>query len=747
MMKESTIRTGVHVLLVAAFASLLLYWPAILFPSIVGKMIVFRTAIEIAFALYVWLLVRDYERYKPVLNGITIALVLFGAVLGVAAVFGLSLYHSFWGTLDRMDGLFSYVHYVLLYVVVTGVYKDKESWLRLCRVFIIMASVLGGLALYGYVWRHDIAFVSGNQAFLAQALVFSVYLAVFLLVEVAAKGLRRVAPWAWFGLAFFALIMLFTTAIRGAMLGMIGGIGLGVAWYALRNPRRTIRYGAIGLIIAGVCAITGIFALKDSPIIIAIRPLERLSNLSLADASVSTRLNAWQTAVRAIQDRPILGWGPEQYQAAFNTHFNPAFLSSVGESIWFDKAHNIVLDIAVSSGLVGLAAYLMLIGVAFRACWRYYRLQPLRGIILTCALVSYIIFNLTLFDTMYSLIPFMLLLAGLSAISKNNEEQPKHTVCISPRIIRSTGIGIAGIMIFLGLYGNVLLYPTVVAARDAQVQSLAARPFVQIANTLEPALRRPVYASRDIGVFSTQILDGYISDDAVATSKRFHDSAASVAHVLERARQINPHDLKTMIALMSVYSMQQQFDKAEAVYDSMVAAFPTIPNVYFHGAVAAITAGRNDEAVERGRAGLALNEESGSSHWQYGVVLALTDHTEEALAEFERSMERNDFHPKPEEAFKVALTYRSMGDAAKTTRWYEISISEAYTLIKHNRDSVSTNITYIQALLANIQVETAQERLDFLLENRPAWADELKAFVESLGVKSEVSNDSSDSSK
>ncbi|HLD09609.1 MAG TPA: O-antigen ligase family protein, partial [Methylophilaceae bacterium] len=284
-----------------------------------------------------------------------------------------------------------------------------------------MASVLGGLALYGYLWRHDIAFVTGNQAFLAQALLFSVYFAGFLWVEAVAKGFRRIEPWVWLGFALFALIMLFITAIRGAMLGMVAGIGLGVAWYALRNPRRTIRYGAIGLIVAGLCAITGIFVLKDSPIITAIRPLERLSQLNVADTSVSTRLNAWKTAVRAIQDRPVLGWGPEQYQAAFNTHFNPAFLSSVGESIWFDKAHNIVLDIAVSSGFVGLAAYLWLIVMAFRACWYYYRVQPLHGIIVTCALVSYLIFNLTLFDTMYSLIPFMLLLAGLSVLSNHSE--------------------------------------------------------------------------------------------------------------------------------------------------------------------------------------------------------------------------------------------------------------------------------------------------------------------------------------
>lgn len=87
--------------------------------------------------------------------------------------------------------------------------------------------------------------------------------------------------------------------------------------------------------------------------------------------ATAARLIVWQTGWQAFQDQPILGWGPENFRFAFAKHFNnDLYLSeNIGET-WFDRAHNIVIDTLVSTGILGLLAYLILIGAFVRTIIR-----------------------------------------------------------------------------------------------------------------------------------------------------------------------------------------------------------------------------------------------------------------------------------------------------------------------------------------------------------------------------------------
>jgi O-antigen ligase len=60
-------------------------------------------------------------------------------------------------------------------------------------------------------------------------------------------------------------------------------------------------------------------------------------------------------------DHPWLGLGPGNYPVAYQRYFLPGWLEPLGH------AHNYYLNLAAESGLLGLAAFILTLGLAYRA--------------------------------------------------------------------------------------------------------------------------------------------------------------------------------------------------------------------------------------------------------------------------------------------------------------------------------------------------------------------------------------------
>jgi len=75
------------------------------------------------------------------------------------------------------------------------------------------------------------------------------------------------------------------------------------------------------------------------------------------------RMAHWQAALSMIQARPLLGYGIGNYPAAYPQYNLPGWEDPLGH------AHNYYLNIAAETGLVGLAAYLLWLLLAFAVAW------------------------------------------------------------------------------------------------------------------------------------------------------------------------------------------------------------------------------------------------------------------------------------------------------------------------------------------------------------------------------------------
>ena len=64
--------------------------------------------------------------------------------------------------------------------------------------------------------------------------------------------------------------------------------------------------------------------------------LKRLSTMSFEDSSINRRILSAEAGLRSYLDRPILGWGPENFLIAWGRHYD--FESGTREI--FDQAHS-----------------------------------------------------------------------------------------------------------------------------------------------------------------------------------------------------------------------------------------------------------------------------------------------------------------------------------------------------------------------------------------------------------------------
>ncbi|PJA45968.1 hypothetical protein CO174_01220, partial [Candidatus Uhrbacteria bacterium CG_4_9_14_3_um_filter_50_9] len=105
--------------------------------------------------------------------------------------------------------------------------------------------------------------------------------------------------------------------------------------------------------------------------------------------STGSRFVLWEMAWKGIQERPLLGWGLENFQYVSLEYFNPCLgTEACGNGMWIDRAHNKFLDLLIDSGLIGLFAFLAIhVGVVLTII-KGYRKKWIPPIALTVILTT-----------------------------------------------------------------------------------------------------------------------------------------------------------------------------------------------------------------------------------------------------------------------------------------------------------------------------------------------------------------------
>ena len=163
------------------------------------------------------------------------------------------------------------------------------------------------------------------------------------------------------------------------------------------------------------------------------------------------RPTAWKQVASGFSNRPLLGYGINNIQYAFQDTLGPEIPFIKGDK-WFDKAHNIWLDLAIETGILGLLSVIILF---ISACWysfKHYR--DTRDFSLPLAiflLVLHLIQIQTSFNIVTSLFMVFILFAYVSSFSKEDVSYSISSHRTKLIMLCALAVLITGAMIFTAI--------------------------------------------------------------------------------------------------------------------------------------------------------------------------------------------------------------------------------------------------------------------------------------------------------
>jgi len=143
-----------------------------------------------------------------------------------------------------------------------------------------------------------------------------------------------------------------TAVLLGGMVQLAGGRaglavgGLLVVWIAVRFGARTAGLLVLAVVVGAIAAGVATGGAANASDRVASARAEGLAG----------RVDRWALALPALEERPILGYGPGQFRRATAPHTTPAAARAFGPDTLSDDAHDVVVEYATTTGLLGVAA-------------------------------------------------------------------------------------------------------------------------------------------------------------------------------------------------------------------------------------------------------------------------------------------------------------------------------------------------------------------------------------------------------
>jgi len=708
------IRWGAYV---ALFAPLVVH-PSFFFPFVVPKTVFFWIFTEIIFGAWV-LLALPNKQFRPQWNPISVALGVFLFVTIFTSFTGVNLERSFWSTLERMAGTVHWIHLVIFFFVLTSTFRTFKDWKGFLSASMIASSLVAAIFLLDRVGVSMISFNTqagstiGNSSFMAAYLLFNVFLGSFLLVKSKGDWQRILYG---IGLGLIVLTILFSYSY-GVLVSMFGGIFIIlIAWLFFERKIKFARELAVLLLVGGVI-LAGIISFGTFMQNEAI--LSKLPYFFSNEGTIGARRVVWDMAWQGIKERPILGWGPENFNVPFAKYFNPCLvMSKCGGEIWFDRTHNIILDNLTHSGIVGLISYISIFIAVLFVLWKKLlqsRKDWFLSAIITAALASYFVQNLLVFDMLNTYLMFSFTLA-FAAASAGKEEiiAPRA----NPKPFSMVMVGLF-LMYFLFSFG----FQSYQAANWGVVISRSSTGLNEKIELYKKALSATPLGNRQIPEFFTNQVVNWAQDN--------EDIPASfiveVEAIMRKITEENPFDFRHHLILGNFYNAAKKFDvsyvdKAEEILTKAIDLSPQNPQVYTSLGQTYLFKNDKDKAFSLLQKAVDLEPEYTKSSLNLAESYVMMGEYEKGKDAFEKLFSENKFPLTTYYISRLIFAYDQLKEYDKAIAW-----SKEITESKDGQTSAA----------AHFQLAELYKKAGFITEARET-ALKAKSFDPSPDVKKQI---------
>lgn len=645
-MSQRNIERFVKIVIVATFFVPLIMAPAsFIFPFIVPKIVVFRSLVMLMLGGLLILLAANRRAYEVRMTPVTLAIFLFLLSFAMSTFVGVDWYHSFWDNHERMLGLFTILHYVIYFLVVTTVIKEWRDWVWLLRLFLFAGSIV---MFIGVMQRFNptmllnqsgsrVAATLGNPIYVGGYGLFLSFVGLFLAVK---EKTRQWRMFAMFG-GILGFIGIFLSGTRGAMLGWIAGMGTVLLSYLFllkgheRARKTMLGFTAICVVLLGI-----FYAFRQTEFVQKIPALGALLNTSVGSGTASTRLMAWSIAIDAWKERPIFGWGPNNFFYAFNKYYQPEFLEHGWGETWFDNAHNIIINTLAVQGIVGVALYLGMYSVVIFFLWRAYQRRTIdmhAAVILCGFFVAHLIGNVFVFENPTSYLYFFFMMAFANSLMTYGIRE--HMPAKEGDRPVSVGVSaVVGIVIFLLIFST-----NVNPARANRATLKALRSLYSLSDpvgTYQQTIAIPSPHIDDIrNDFARtvqSVVPEYVKNGQPELAKQLLILAFDE---LNKNRTLHPLDIRVHLQQAQLaetgailFQSAELLLHAEAALSDALTKSPRRQQVQFTLAANKLQLRKFDEAIAIMRQAVENDPKIGESWWRLALVLQEAKRTEEAMA-------------------------------------------------------------------------------------------------------------------
>src|SRR3989344_4782912 len=257
LIQERTILLAIRIGVYAVLFLPLVVLTQFFFPFITSKAFLFQIIIEVIFALYLVLAIQNNSFWpkKSLLLGALGAY--FGAIF-LSAIFGIDVSRSLLGNYERMWGFFQLAHFFLFFIILVGVFKTKEDWLKLIKVALFSGALSVAVGLFQFLSPlisgggvSRASSITGNTSFFASYLFFPFLFSLFLYAYYSRTSFCHscesgnpvnkkslIASYGCLALSLLSLLAILSTATRGALVGL-GAIAITAASLILLSSQHS----------------------------------------------------------------------------------------------------------------------------------------------------------------------------------------------------------------------------------------------------------------------------------------------------------------------------------------------------------------------------------------------------------------------------------------------------------------------------------------------------------------------------
>ncbi len=337
------------------------------------------------------------------------------------------------------------------------------------------------------------------------------------------------------------------------------------------------------------------------------------------------RLGIYRAALRAVVAKPLLGWGPGNFQLAWQHSADAAGMAPNLDS-WGSDAHSLPLEVVATAGILGLLGLLAVVALFTAALVPIVRRQELSDAVPLLAAIALAV-PLFLNPQSVYLTPLLFLLAGLAA-PRSSVRDPSGAAEVSaaqggdaspvPRDWIRLGLA--------GLVGVVLLVSMAIGVVALQADARLLRGL-----TRNDAAAIAAAADH----FRVYPLAFFMAGGALAAAP---ETAPDAIAAYEKGLRLRPDDAYGLQSLAGAYMINSQPQEALSTADQALRAFPLSSMARFVKARALLALGQRDEALRLNREALTVTRPMAHSYYLAAVTFYMAGDTPTAKAVLEEGL-------------------------------------------------------------------------------------------------------------